>query len=99
LPDSEDGTPIAEGKSRIFRGFGWGWLPGLAHGLGCNRANAGLGADEEAGGAAGVGPVGADVRGLEFGEDFGAGMAEAIASTAGDDCPGGADRGEEFWMR
>jgi hypothetical protein len=46
-------------------------------------------------GAVEVGAVGADVGGLEFGEDFGAGMAVAVVESAGDDGPLGGDAGEE----
>jgi len=68
-----------------------------AHGIWGDGIAAELAIEEEAGGASGVGAEGAGMGGLEFGEDLGPGMAEAVAAAAGDDCPGWIHHGQELW--
>ena len=63
-----------------------------AHGVGSD----GFAVEQEAGSAAGVCPEGPDMGGLQLGENFFAGMAEAVAPAAGDDCPVGMYGGKEL---
>ena len=56
-----------------------------AHRVGSDRIGAGFAVEQEAGRTVDVGAEGAGMRGLEFGEDLGSGMAEAIAASTGND--------------
>jgi hypothetical protein len=80
---------VEEGSAR--KGKGWAGAEWLS-------ANGGS-VEQQAGRAGKVGAEGVCMSCLEFREDFGARMTEAVAATAGDDSPFRCDVGEKLGAR